>query len=57
MTLEQAERVLIAATLEHTGWNRARAAAMLGIDRSTVYAKLSRYGIARPSGSGPSGGD
>ena len=46
MTLEQAERVLITATLGHTGWKITKAAEMLGIDRSTLYAKISRYGIA-----------
>jgi transcriptional regulator of acetoin/glycerol metabolism len=55
MTVEQAERVLIAATLEHTGWKIKKAAEMLGIDRSTVYKKISRYRIARPSRSRPGG--
>jgi DNA-binding protein Fis len=49
MTLKQVERVLIAATLEHTEWNITRAAGMLGIERGTLYAKLSRYEIARHS--------
>jgi DNA-binding NtrC family response regulator len=57
MTLDEAERVLITATLKHTGGYIVRAAEMLGIDRSTLYAKISRYGIARPSRSGTSGGD
>jgi transcriptional regulator of acetoin/glycerol metabolism len=47
MTLRAAERVLIAATLEHTGWQVKTAAAILGIDRSTLYDKIRRYGIAR----------
>jgi hypothetical protein len=49
MTLDEAERVLIAATLEHTEWNVRMATAILGIDRSTLYAKISRYRIAKYS--------
>ena len=47
MTIAAAEKVLIAATLEQTKGNMAHAATMLGIDRSTLYAKIQRYGIAR----------
>jgi transcriptional regulator of acetoin/glycerol metabolism len=57
MTFEQEETVLIEATLELTEWNITMAAAILGIDRSTLYVKISRYGIARPPRSGPGGGD
>jgi DNA-binding NtrC family response regulator len=49
MTLEQAERVVITATLEHTRWKIKKAAEMLGIHRSTLYAKISRYRISRGS--------
>ena len=53
MTIQQAERVLIVATLEHTGWQIVKAAAMLGIDRSTLYAKMIRYAIGRPRTEAP----
>ena len=45
MTVEEAERALIAATLEHTGGDKPRAAAMLGIGLRTLYRKLARYGL------------
>ena len=47
MMLWEAERVLIRATLEHTRWQMTETARMLGIDRSTLYAKLVRHGIER----------
>jgi DNA-binding NtrC family response regulator len=42
----QAEKVLVAATLEHTDGCISKAAAILGIDRSTLYAKIKRYGLS-----------
>ena len=45
MTLVQAEKLLIEATLRYTGGNVKAAAHMLGIDRSTVYKKMKPYGI------------
>jgi transcriptional regulator of acetoin/glycerol metabolism len=56
MTLEEEERELIAATLELTEWNITMAAAILGIDRGTLYAKISRYRIAKYSSKAPRGG-
>ncbi|MBK8237861.1 MAG: sigma 54-interacting transcriptional regulator [Deltaproteobacteria bacterium] len=46
-TLEQLERDAIAAALDATGGNKARAAALLGIDRTTLYRKLKDYDISR----------
>jgi DNA-binding NtrC family response regulator len=46
-TLEQLEREAIAAALDATGGNKARAAALLGIDRTTLYRKLKDLDIAR----------
>ncbi len=46
-TLEQLERDAIAAALDATGGNKARAAALLGIDRTTLYRKLKDYDMAR----------
>ncbi len=40
-----AERKLILATLEHTGFNKAEAARTLDLDVKTVRAKLRAYGI------------
>jgi two-component system response regulator HydG len=44
-TIEHAERQLIAATLRHTGHDKPRAAAMLGMGLRTLYRKIKRYGI------------
>jgi DNA-binding NtrC family response regulator len=46
MTVAEAERALIAATLEHTGGDKPRAAAMLGIGLRTLYRKIAQYGLA-----------
>ena len=53
-SLETAERQFILRALNETGWQRTRAAALLGITRATLHAKLKRYDI-QPPGS-PSGG-
>jgi DNA-binding NtrC family response regulator/pSer/pThr/pTyr-binding forkhead associated (FHA) protein len=43
MSLKDAERRCIKRALLRTGGNKKQAAAALGIDRSTLYAKLRRY--------------
>ena len=43
-TVEQAERSLIEATLEHTRNNKTRAAELLGISPKTFFNKLREYG-------------
>jgi DNA-binding NtrC family response regulator len=42
LTVAEAERQLIAITLEHTGGNKTKAAAMLGISLKTLHNKLAR---------------
>jgi len=49
--LETAEREFIIRALRETGWQRTRAAALLGITRATLHAKLKRYDIKIPTGS------
>ncbi len=49
MTVEEAERALISATLRHTGFDKGRAAAMLGIGLRTLYRKIGRYGLPERS--------
>ncbi|MBI4694499.1 MAG: sigma-54-dependent Fis family transcriptional regulator [Gammaproteobacteria bacterium] len=44
-SLEQAERAAIEQAILACGANLTRAAAALGISKSTLYAKLKRYGI------------
>jgi two-component system, NtrC family, response regulator AtoC len=45
MTVAEAERRLIEATLRHTHGDKPRAAAILGIGLRTLYRKLGEYGI------------
>ncbi len=45
MTLEEAERRLIAATYRTSGGNKRRAAATLGIGLRTLYRKLKEYDL------------
>ena len=47
-SLETAEREFIVRALKETGWQRTRAAALLGITRATLHAKLKRYDIQPP---------
>jgi len=47
-TLAGIERAHIADILADTNWNVSRAAAILEIDRGTLYAKIRKYGIERP---------
>ena len=45
MTVEEVERRLVAATLLHTGHDKRKAAAMLGIGLRTLYRKVKEHGI------------
>jgi Nif-specific regulatory protein len=44
-SLSDMERRHIHATLKSTGWNKSRAATILGIERSTLDRKIRRYGL------------
>ena len=44
-SLEDIERVAIAQTLHQTKGNKLRAASLLGIARSNLYAKIEKYGL------------
>lgn len=46
-TLKDAEKALIAATLQQTSYNVQASARLLGIDRSTLYDKMKVYGLER----------
>jgi DNA-binding NtrC family response regulator len=48
-SLEKAERELISRALRETGWQKTRAAALLGITRATLYAKVKQYNIEKDS--------
>ncbi len=45
--LEDMERRHVHAILRETGWNISRSAAILGIDRVTLYHKIEKYGFKR----------
>ena len=47
LTLEELEKHGVVAALERAGGNVKEAAASLGIDRSTLYEKIRKYGIPR----------
>ncbi|MFC1633499.1 sigma 54-interacting transcriptional regulator [Planctomycetota bacterium] len=48
-SLAKAERELIYRALQETGWQKTRAAALLGITRATLYAKVKQYNIGKHS--------
>ncbi len=47
MSLQEVEKQVIAATIERTQGNIKEAAAVLGIDRSTLYDRIKKYNISR----------
>jgi DNA-binding NtrC family response regulator len=49
VTVDEAERALIEITLRHTGGNRTRAAALLGISQKTLFNKLRDYSATEVS--------
>jgi DNA-binding NtrC family response regulator len=48
-SLAKAERELIWRALQETNWQKTRAAALLGITRATLYAKVKQYRIEKDS--------
>jgi len=48
LTLREMEKRMVQAALQRTDGNIKAAAEELGIDRSTLYEKIKRYGIKRP---------
>ena len=48
MTLKEVEQRVVETALERCGGNVKAAAEALGIDRSTLYDKIKRFGIQRP---------
>ena len=55
-TVDEAERLLILRTLEHTGQNKTRAAEVLGVSLKTLHNKLKEYEFQRESGGLRDGG-
>ncbi|MBW2091664.1 MAG: sigma-54-dependent Fis family transcriptional regulator [Deltaproteobacteria bacterium] len=48
-TLKEVEKAHIIEVLEETQWNITKAAATLGIDRVTLYNRIKKYGLKKPS--------
>jgi len=48
-TMEEHERKILQDTLEECGWNKKQTAKRLGISRSTLYDKLKKYQIDKPT--------
>ena len=48
-TLESIEKAYIFWTLNQTNWQKSKAARILGIDPSTLYRKIERYGLEQHS--------
>ena len=46
-SLEEVEKKHILETLRHTDWNKSQAAAILGIERSTLDRKIKGYALVR----------
>ena len=51
--LANPERQIILDALESNGWNRQETAEMLGINRTTLYKKMKKYGIQFEKQLGP----
>jgi len=50
ISLEDVERELLLAALQRHGWNQTRAAAFLGITRSTLVYRMQKFGLERSPG-------
>lgn len=48
--LKNSERQIIRNALEQVGWNRKKAAASLGINRTTLYNKMREYALLKEKG-------
>jgi DNA-binding NtrC family response regulator len=52
-TVEQLETDLITQALEHTHWNKNRAAQLLGLNRTTLLEKIKKRGLRQPEPPAP----
>ncbi len=48
-SLEKAEKELVKKAMQEAGWQKTRAASLLGITRATLYSKLKQYNILEPA--------
>ena len=49
IVLDDLERTIIEAVLSRTGWNRTRAAHLLGLSRETLRYRIEKYDLRAPS--------
>ncbi|MDZ7860107.1 MAG: sigma-54 dependent transcriptional regulator [Candidatus Krumholzibacteriota bacterium] len=47
ITLEELEKEYVISVLDETGWQKKKASEILGINASTLYRKIQRYGLSR----------
>ncbi len=47
VTLEELEKEYLLKVLEDTNWQKKRASSILGINASTLYRKIQRYGLEK----------
>ncbi len=47
MTLEELEKEYLISVLEESNWQKKKASSILGINASTLYRKIQRYGLDR----------
>jgi DNA-binding NtrC family response regulator len=47
MTLDELEREYLISVLEETSWQKKKASSILGINASTLYRKIQRYGLSQ----------
>jgi len=52
VTMDEAIRAHLRAALEQTGWNISRTAALLGISRNTLTARIQRFSLDATDGAG-----
>jgi len=45
VTLEELEKEYLVTVLNETGWQKKKASSILGINASTLYRKIQRYGL------------
>ena len=49
LTLEELEKEYLLKVLDETGWHKKKASSVLGINSSTLYRKIQRYGLEQPA--------
>jgi len=47
VTLDELEKEYLVSVLEETGWQKKKASQILGINASTLYRKIQRYGLSQ----------